>query len=375
VALEVSNVVSRRDRREFIDLPYRLHANAPQWCPPLKIERRLYLSKRFNAYFDHADAELFLARREGRVVGRISAQIDHAFNSFHDSRWGWFGFFELEDDPEAARALLDAAEEWLAARDCERMVGPADFTMNEESGIVIEGHELPALIKQPWQPPYYQRLCEGEDARLTKAMDLFMWNLEVTDRSSMLPVLFELAEQVRPRHGITLRKMSRLRLRREMDGFAEIYNQAWSRNWGFVPYGKKDLDQYALEMQIVYERDWFMVAEKDGETVAIAITVPDLNAVLRRANGRLAPFVWHWLRRRRIIDRVRVGFLGVKPDYQHTGVAALLYVEHFDAAERSPRMKGGEMGWILETNRPMNKGMAAMGGRIVKRYRMYERIL
>jgi GNAT superfamily N-acetyltransferase len=206
-------------------------------------------------------------------------------------------------------------------------------------------------------------------------MDLFMWNLEVADRASMLPIMFELAEQVGPEHGITLRKMSRRRLRREMDDFAAIYNEAWSTNWGFVPYDEKDIDQYALEMQIVYERDWFMVAEKDGETVAIAITVPDLAAVLRRANGRLLPFVWNWLRRRRIIDRVRVGFLGVKPDYQHTGVAALLYVEHFDAAARSPRMKGGEMGWILETNVAMNKGMEAMGGRIVKRYRVYERML
>jgi GNAT superfamily N-acetyltransferase len=373
VALEVREVSSRRDLREFIDLPFRLHANAPQWCPPLKIERRLYLSKRFNAFFNHAEAQLFLARRDGRVVGRVSAQVDHAFNEFHDARWGWFGFFEAEDDPEATRALLEAAENWLADRDCDRMVGPADFTMNEESGIVIEGHELPALIKQPWQPPYYQQLCEG--AGLEKAMDLFMWNLEVADRASMLPIMFELAEQVGPKHGITLRKMSRRRLRREMDDFAAIYNEAWSNNWGFVPYDEKDIDQYALEMQIVYERDWFMVAEKDGETVAIAITVPDLAAVMRRANGRLLPFVWNWLRRRRIIDRVRVGFLGVKPDYQHTGVAALLYVEHFDAAARSPRMKGGEMGWILESNVAMNKGMEAMGGRIVKRYRVYERML
>ena len=373
MALEVREVSSRRDLREFIDLPFRLHANAPQWGPPIKIERRLYLNRRFNAYFKHGDAQLFLARRDGRVVGRISAQVDHAYNEFHDSRWGWFGFLELEEDAEALAALLDAAESWLAARDCDRMVGPADFTMNEESGILFEGYELPAMIKQAWQPPYYHRLCE--EARLDKAMDLYMWNLEVTDRSRVLPVLFELAEQVETKHGITLRKMSRRHLRREMDAFAEIYNEAWASNWGFVPYGKEDLDQYATEMQIVYERDWFMVAEKDGKTVAMAITVPDLNQVLRRARGRALPFVWHWLRRHKIIDRVRVGFLGVKPAYQHTGVAAKLYVEHFDAAGRSEKLTGGEMGWILETNVAMNKGMEAMGGRIVKRYRVYQRML
>lgn len=359
--------------REFLRLPFRLHANAPQWVPPVLVERRAYLSKRLNPFFGHGDAELFLARRDGRVVGRISAQIDHAYNEFHGDLWGWFGFLELEDDPEAMTALLAAAEAWLRERGMERMVGPADFTMNEESGIVIEGHELPAFIKQPWQPPYYQRLAEG--AGLAKAMDLFMWNLEVQDRSKVLPVMFELADKVESEHGIRLRNMTRRRMRSEMDRFAEVYNSAWSQNWGFVPYGKKDLDAYAMEMQLVYEKDWFMVAEtSDGKTVGVAISVPDLAPVLRKANGNALRFAFWWLRRRSIMHRVRVGFLGIHPEYQHTGVAAKFYVEHFDVAARHPRIHGGEMGWILETNDAMNRGMEMMGGRIVKRYRMYERV-
>ena len=150
--------------------------------------------------------------------------------------------------------------------------------------------------------------------------------------------------------------MTRRSLRRDMDRFADVYNSAWSQNWGFSPYSKEDLDYYAQELQLVFDAPWFMVAEKDGETVAVAITVPDINQVLRKMNGRLLPFGWwHFLRRRKIIDRCRVGFLGVKPEYQHTGVAAALYVEHFDLAERTP-IKWGEMGWILETNRAMNRG-------------------
>ena len=145
--------------REFIELPFRVHANAPQWVPPLRLERRLFLNRRVNAFFTHGDAQLFLALRDGRVVGRISAQIDHAYNAHHDVAWGWFGFLELEDDPELMPALLDAAEGWLRERGCERMVGPMDFTMNDESGIVIEGHERVPMIKQPWHPPYYQRLA------------------------------------------------------------------------------------------------------------------------------------------------------------------------------------------------------------------------
>jgi len=373
MTVEVRPVTSRGDRREFVELPFRLHANAPEWVPPLRIERRLFLSPRFNGFFKHGEVELFLARRGGRVVGRISAHIDHTFNEYQGNDWGWFGFLELEDDPEVMTALLDAAEAWLRARGRDRMVGPADFTMNEESGLVIEGHDLPPMVRQPWHPRYYQPLAEG--AGLEKVVDLFMWELSIADREKMLPIMFELADTARDTHGVTLRKMSRWRLRKDLEVFAEIYNKAWAKNFGFMPYGPADLDALAQEMQLAFSREWLMVAEKDGEPIAIAMTYPDVNQVLRKMNGRLLPFGWwHFLRKAKTIDRVRVGFLGVKPEFQHTGVAAQLYVEHFDLAEAHPLIYGGEMGWILETNKAMNRGMEAMNGRIVKKYRIYERV-
>ncbi|MDX6650135.1 MAG: hypothetical protein QOJ97_2086 [Solirubrobacteraceae bacterium] len=332
----------------------------------------MFLSPRFNAFFERGEVQLFLARRGDRVVGRISAHIDRALNDFHANDWGLFGFLETEDDPEVAEALFAAAQEWLRARGRDRMVGPMDFTMNEESGVLVDGFERDPMIKQPWHPPYYQRLCE-QDLGLDKVVDLYMWELDMDDRDKVLPVIFELAEKAQSEHGISLRRMSRRHLRRDVEVFGEIWNDAWKRNWGFVPYSKKDLDYYAQELQLVFSRDWFMVAEQAGEPVGVAITVPDVNRVLRVMNGRLLPLGWwRWLRKRRYIDRLRVGFLGVKREFQHTGVAALFYVEHFDTArERGPR--GGEMGWILENNVPMNRGMEAMGGRIVKRFRVYER--
>jgi hypothetical protein len=373
VSLVVSPVRGRRDLREFIDLPYRLHSNSV-WVPHLRLERWLFLSRRFNAFFKHGDAQLFLARRDGRVVGRISAQYDQAFNDFHGNQWGMFGFLEIEDDPEVLPPLLEAAEGWLRSRGRDRMVGPMDFTINDESGVMIEGFERRPMIKQPWHPPYYGARCE--EAGLEKAMDLLMWELHISDRTKILPVIFKLAEDLEPRHGIRLRHMTRRSLRRDLDRFAEVYNAAWSENWGFSPYGKADLDQYATEMQLVFDRHWYMVAETaEGETAAVAITVPDINQVLKRMKGRLLPLGWwHFLRRRKIIDRVRVGFLGVKPEFQHTGVAAKMYVEHFDMATATPQ-KWGEMGWILETNKNMNRAMEAMGGRIVRRYRVYARTL
>jgi hypothetical protein len=369
--VEIVPVDSLARRRKFIALPFRLHAGTP-WVPPLKLERHLFLSPRFNAYFKHAEAQLFLAQRDGRVVGRISAQIDRNAREHQGNRWGHFGFLELEDDAEVMAALRDAAAGWLRERGCDRMVGPWDFTMNDEAGILIEGFELPPMVKQPWHPPYYARLVE--EAGLAKAIDLWMWELNVSDRSKVLPVIEELAGKVSSEHGIVLRKMSRRRLRKDLDVFQEIYNDAWSRNWGFVPYTDEDIDAYAAELQLAFDRHWFMVAEKrdSGEPVGMAITVPDVNQVLREMNGRLLPLGWwKFLRKSKYMTRVRVGFLGVKREYQHTGVAAKLYIEHFDMAASRPQ-SGGEMGWILENNTAMNRGMEAMGGTVVKRYRVFE---
>jgi GNAT superfamily N-acetyltransferase len=375
VGVDVKAVSGRQELKAFIDLPYRLHANHPLWVPPLKLERRLFLSRRMNAFFSHGEAEYFLARRDGRVVGRITAQVNHPFNEHHGRKWGWFGFLEFERDPEVLDALLDAASGWLRGRGLERMVGPAGFALNDEGGVLVEGFDLRPMILEPWHPRWYQELIEA--AGMTKAMDLLMWKLEVGDRGRVLPVIFELAEKSRSEHQIRIRPMRRRQLRKDLDFFAEVYNAAWSKNWDFVPYSKKDLDAYHLDLQLAYDKNWFMIAEKEdtGEVVGMAITVPDLNQVLELMGGRLLPLGWwKFLTKSKRMNRVRVGFLGVKPEHQHTGVAAALYEEHYNAAERTPQT-GGEMGWILETNTAMNRGMEAMGGQVVKRYRVYERML
>jgi GNAT superfamily N-acetyltransferase len=375
VSVEVRAVKGGRELKAFIDLPFRLHANQPQWVPPLKLERRLFLTRKMNAFFSHGEAEYFLAWRDGRVLGRITAQVNHAFNDYQKKNWGWYGFLEFEDDQEVLDALLAAAAEWLKGKGKERMVGPADFVMNDESGVLIEGYELKPMIRQPWHPPYYKDRME--QAGMAKAMDLLMWKLEVSDRAKVLPVIFELADKVQSEHHIKVRPMRRRQLRKDMDAFAEIYNSAWSKNWDFVPFSKKDLDAYAQELHLAFDKHWAFIAEKEdtGEVVGMAMTFPDLNQVLAQMKGKLLPLGWwYFLTKAKRTDRVRVGFLGVKPEHQHTGVAAKLYVEHFNAAAVRPQ-SGGEMGWILETNTAMNRGMEAMGGVIVKRYRVYERML
>jgi GNAT superfamily N-acetyltransferase len=372
MSVEVSAVKGLGDLREFVALPARLHAGTP-WIPPLKLERYAFLNRHLNAYFKHGEAQYWLARRDGRVVGRVTAQIDRAFNEYHGNRWGMFGFLEFEEDQEVVDALLAVAEDWLRARGCERMVGPMSFQLNDDAGVLVEGFEHEPLIRETWNPPYYQQRCEA--AGLTKAMDLFGWDLTIDDRERVNPILPQIAERAHTKHGITIRKMSRRHLRRDMDEFAKVYNAAWSHNWGFVPYDKADLDAYALDMQLVYSRDWFMVAEQNGQTVAVAISIPDIHQVYKKMNGRLLPLGWlYYLMRDRIMDRVRVGFLGVLPEYQHTGVAAALYMEHFDMAART-RQHAGQASFILEINTGMNRGLEAMGARLHKRWRVYERLL
>jgi GNAT superfamily N-acetyltransferase len=358
----------------FIRLPWRLYRNAPNWVPPLISERRRHLDRDHNPFFEHAEAEYFLAWRDGEVVGRITAHVDRRFNEFQDNDWGLFGFFEAEDDPEVANALLETAEGWLRERGRDRMVGPMDFNTNHECGLLVVGHERAPQILENWHHPYYQGLIEGYG--MTKAMDLFKWWLDEAERDQkLMDVVVELADKLEPEHGIVIRHIKKREFEDGVRRFMEIYNSAWEKNWGFVPLTETELQAYAKELKPIYDEHWGMFAEKDGETVGAALTLVDYNQILKKMNGRILPFGWvHTLGASRKIDSVRVFALGVKPEYQHAGVAAGLYVEHYKMAASTPQTKG-ETGWILENNVPMNRGMEAMGGEIVKRYRLFEKPL
>jgi len=372
-AVEVRPVASKRELNTFIKLPWRLYRNEPNWVPPLLFDRKRFFDRERNPFFKHAEVEFFLAWRDEEPVGRITAQIDRHFNEFQQHEWGMFGFFECENDPEAATALLSAAEEWLRARGRDRMVGPMDFTTNDECGVLVDGYELLPTVLTNWQHPYYPGLIEG--AGLTKAMDLYMWTLEVSERSSVNPVIWRAAADVERKYGITVRPMRKKDMEAEIGRFLEVYNAAWERNWGFTPLSEEEVRHYAKDLKPVLDENWAFIAEKDGEPVAAGLTLPDYNQVLIHLNGRLLPFGWAkalWYKRK--IDRVRVFALGVKPEFQHTGVGAKLYEMHYDAAERT-NQKRGETGWILESNKSMNRAMERMGGRIVRTYRVFEKPL
>jgi len=376
MSVEVRPVSSRGQLRTFVRLPWRVYRGEPNWVAPLLMDVKKRLDQTKNPFFKHAEAQYFLVWRDGRAVGRISAHVDRNLNEFQGNRWGLFGWFECEDDPQAAHALIDVAGTWLRERGCDRLVGPMDFTTNDECGLLVEGHEHPPIVLCPWHHPYYQRIFE-QDLGMEKAMDLYMWSLHVAGRENVHPAIWETADRLESEHAIVCRHFRKKELEAEVGRFLEVYNSAWERNWGFVPLTEEEVRHYAKDLKPILDENWAMVAERrdTGEVVGAALTLPDYNQVLAKLNGRLLPFGWITaLRERKKIDAVRVIVLGVTPAYRHTGVAARLYQMHFEAAERTPQ-KGGEMGWTLEVNQPMNRALEGMGGKIKRRYRVYEQAL
>ncbi|MBW8059508.1 MAG: hypothetical protein FVQ78_04080 [Solirubrobacterales bacterium] len=378
MAAEVSirPIRTRRELKRFVKVPFRLHRDHPQWVAPLVFERMEFLNRKKNPWFEHGEAEFFIAERDGEPVGRITAQVDERWDEFQGGRDGMFGFFETVDDREVAEALLGAAEGWLRDRGRQRVLGPMDFTTNDEVGMLIEGFELRPMILQPWHPPFYRELVEG--LGYAKAIDLLMWHLELgelEEGGSFHDFIHQAAEQAETEHGVVVRGISKRDLDAELARQMDVYNEAWGDNWGFIPITDAERRSHIRSMKPILDERWMMAAEKDGEVIGGAVTLPDINQVLVRMDGRMLPFGWlRFLLGRRKIDRVRVFALGVKPDYQHLGVAAALYVRHLENASPDG-VPAGEMGWILETNEPMNRAMEGMGGSVVKRYRIYERSL
>ncbi len=239
--------------------------------------------------------------------------------------------------------------------------------------MLVEGYDLDPFVLEPWHPPFYRERLES--LGMTKTMDLWMWELRLgalMKGDRFHDFIHQAAEQSRHEHGVVIRHMRKRDLEAEISRFMEVYNEAWGRNWGFVPITEEEVRFQAKNLKPILDENWAMIAELDGEVIGAALTLPDINQVLARMKGHLLPFGWwHFLRRGRHMDRVRVFALGVKPKYQHLGVAAALYVEHIEVAARVPQ-KWGETGWILEVNEPMNRAMEGMGGKVIKRYRLYE---
>jgi GNAT superfamily N-acetyltransferase len=366
----------RRDLKRFIDFPYQLHARDPLWVPPLRRDVAALLSRTKNPFFEHAEAEYFIAERGDEVIGRIAAISNRLHNETHDDWVGFFGFFEAIDDQEVADALFTTAGEWCRSRGHDVLRGPASFSVNDECGLLVEGFESPPTLMMPHNPPYYIRLIER--AGFAKAKDL--WVYQGGSEEKYIPVPERLAratELIRQRQGITLRALNMKDFAGEVARIKELYNSAWQKNWGFVPMTEHEIDHLAEQLRPVVIPELVPMAEKDGKLIGFGIALPDLNVVLRsNRSGRLFPVVLKvlWALKAKRIRRARILLLGVAPAYQGKGVDAMLY--HWIWTRSGEReIYWGEAGWILEDNPAMNAGLEKMTFRVYKTYRLYERRL
>jgi GNAT superfamily N-acetyltransferase len=366
----VEPVAGRRAAGEFVALPYALHRGDPGWAPPLRRDVRHALARSRNPFFEHGEAEYYLARRGERAVGRIAAVENRLHNETQRDRTGFFGFFECEDDPEAARALLEAAGRWLRARGLVALRGPTSFTINDECGVLTDGFETPAVLMMAHNPPYYPKLLEA--AGLAKAKDL----LAFRSTSDRLPErLVAGAGLLQRRHGLATRAVEMGRFREEVHLLRRLFNEAWSRNWGFVPITSREADHLAAQFRRVVVPELVRFAESDGRPIAFAAALPDLNVALRaNPSGHFFPGILRILLAARRIRRLRVIMLGVLPEWQGRGVDALLYKEIWEhGCARGYRW--AEAGWILEDNHAMRNGLTRMGFEEYKTYRLYEKPL
>ncbi|UCG44211.1 MAG: hypothetical protein JSU73_06285 [candidate division WOR-3 bacterium] len=369
--MQIVPVRSRSELDRFVDVAFTVYRDFPNWVAPLKSSVRKTLTPGKNPFWNRAERELYIAVRDGRDVGRIAAIVDSNYNRYRKSTTGFFGFFECLDDDRAAGALFEAAAQWCRARGMSRMLGPANPSVNDEAGLLVEGFNSPPFIKMAFNPEYYVDMVEA--AGFNKAKDLHAYIAPV---NQPLPEkLARVIEKLKRRKGIRVRPVDLRKLKSELEVIKDIYNDAWADNWDFAPMSDDEIDDLAAQLKPLAEPVLCPIVEYNGEPAAMAVGLPDYNQILHRLNGSLAPFGWlRFLTQRRRITQLRVWALGVKRKFQGLGLDALLYYESRRGAQNLGYDRA-EVSWILEDNEAIIRPITMMRGRWYKTYRMYDRSL
>jgi GNAT superfamily N-acetyltransferase len=373
--INVTQVASRADRDAFIKFPWEIYRDDPAWVPPLLIERKEFLDRKKHPFFEHGDSALFLARRQGKIVGRIMASDDPNYNSLHRSNVGCFGLFDCVDDRAVAAALFEAAAQWLRDKGRHEIMGPIDYSTNYVCGLLVEGFEFPPTLLTSHNPPYYESLITS--LGFEKVIDFYAWWFDEPENAARR--LRRLSAGLKKRHLAKIRPGDLKNFRVEAGRIREIYNEAWKENWGFVPFTEKEFEFLAKELKQLVVPEFTLIAELDDEPVGFILCVPDINVAFRKIDGRLTTFgipiglaklLYHKSR----IRTARLIALGVKPKYRRGGIAEMLVLRIIEDA-MIKRSFTGELSMTLENNHLINRFLAAIGARKYKTYRIYRRTL
>ncbi len=379
--LIITPVETKAERNAFINFAWKVYQNDSYWVPPLLSEQKELLTT--HPFHEHATIRYFLARREGEVVGRIAAFVNYGHNEHWDEQIGFFGLFEVLDDQEAAFKLLETAEEFVRAEGMTAIRGPMNLSANEECGLLVEGWNGPPVIMLTYNPRYYVNFIEG--AGYGKAMDLLAYMVDLTqyqpDGTGVNAKLLRVAEKVRQHYDIKVRPIDMRNFDEEAERIKEVYNAAWSQNWGFVPLTNTEMEHFAVGLKQLLDPKTIFIAEKDGEPIAFMLPFPDLNQPLLRAYPRPGVPEWwtmlkmlYWWKLRHTVTTIRGAVGGVKAQYRGRGVDAVLFLTTMLASIRQGYTQS-EISWVLETNIPMRQTAENIGGEVYRTYRIYEKKL
>ena len=374
--LSVTRVVTDKDRADWLSAPNHVHKDDPFYVPPLVMQEKRRISPKHNPFFSFAEAQLFVARRGSVPIGRISAQINRRHLEAHGDAAGHFGFFDCVDDSEAASRLLGEACQWLAARGMKKVVGPLNFSVNEEIGLLVEGFESPAAILMTQACPWEGALIE--QAGFEKEIDVLAWRMKPAEAA---PAVARLASLAGSSGRLSVRHVDMKNYRKEVATLIEIFNDAWSDNWGFVPFSDKEVDAMIAELKQFFRGHYGRFVCLDGEPVGMMLALPNVNEAIAGFGGRLLPLNWAYLLRDLKLERirtVRIPLLGIRKSQRHTTLAPsmiALLVSQFLAEARKYPLEWVEFSWILETNRAMVSLAQLAAGPPAKRYRIYRKAL
>jgi len=367
--IQIESVKTKSDLKKFISFPWKIYRNDPNWVPPLIADVKERLDKKRNPFFEHADMELFLAYKEDEIVGRIVAIVDENHNKMHEEKIVFFGLYESYNDVNTANTLLERVAEWGRERGMDILRGPMNLSMNDECAFLLEGFDSPPVIMMPYNPPYYLELMEK--CGLVKAKDLYAFFM--TKDYEAVEKVEGILERARKELRVNLRIIDMKNLDEEVKKIKYVYNQAWEKNWGFVPWTEKEMDHMVKKLKQIADPSLVILAEDNHQPVGFAFGLPNYNEVLRRMNGRLTPLgILKYFYYKNKIKGMRGIVFGVLKEYRMTGLSYLLFTKLADNTIESG-YEWGETSWQLEDNVAINKFIESLGGRVYKKYRIFEK--
>ncbi|HYM21204.1 MAG TPA: GNAT family N-acetyltransferase [Candidatus Kapabacteria bacterium] len=374
--ITVRRISSKQDKLRFIRFLWDVYRDDPNWVPPLEMDRMKLIDEVKNPFYKHSEVAWFLAEDDGKIVGRIAAIINRNHNEFHQDKTGFFGFFECINDLRVATALFHEAEGFLRSKGMMSVMGPENPSSNDEMGLLVKGFERPPVLLMTYNPKYYIDLIEANGYK--KAKDLYAWLLSTaTSRSEKL---IRVTTELQQRAKITIRSFNKKQFDGEVSRIKHLYNQAWEKNWGFVPLSDEEFDFVAADLKQIYDPDMILFAEHNGETIGFALSLPDVNQAfaagpsIPRGMMNLPIGLLNLFTKKKAIDTLRILILGIKKEYRGRGIDGMLYRETIERAERKG-YKFGEASWILDDNDAMNRACEMMNGERYKTYRVYEKQL